>query len=160
MGQAILYCFKCSTQLREAHFEKGKAFRVDAWVTCSDCAPELAKTLPPNRVQVLLDLMAGKDKKAASVTPPPMRDSRLSITPADFPATGGAPARPKWPLISGIAAIAVVLVAAGFLMSDSGSGKIVPSASTNSVAPPPPPVPGTGSSGVGVRPPPPPIVPP
>ena len=79
MGQEILYCFKCSTQLREAQFEKGKAFRVDAWVTCSTCAPELLKTLPPDRVQVLLNLMAGKDRKPAAVTPPSVRDSRLGM---------------------------------------------------------------------------------
>ena len=27
MGQAIHYCFRCSSQLREAQFEKRKAFR-------------------------------------------------------------------------------------------------------------------------------------
>src|SRR6267142_6437556 len=112
MGQAILYCFKCSTQLREAHFDKGKAFRLDAWVTCADCAPELAKTLPPDRVQALLNLIAGKDRKPSPATPPPMRDSRLSITPAAFPQMGAsaAPARPRWPLIAGIALGAVLLI--------------------------------------------------
>src|SRR6267142_2551244 len=112
MGQAILYCFKCSTQLREAHFEKGKAFKLDAWVTCADCAPELAKTLPPDRVPFLLNLMAGKDRKPAPVTPPPMRDSRLSITPVAFPHAGAAsaPAKPKWPLIAGALGLAIVIL--------------------------------------------------
>ena len=32
MGNAILYCFNCNTQLRESQFEQGKAYRFDTWV--------------------------------------------------------------------------------------------------------------------------------
>ena len=53
MGQAILYCFRCSTQLREAQFEQRKAFRVDAWVCCATWVPEALKSLPPERAQAL-----------------------------------------------------------------------------------------------------------
>src|SRR5262249_54002560 len=138
MGQAILYCFKCSTQLREAQFEKGKAFRVDGWVTCADCAPELAKTLPKDRVPLLKDMIAGKHLKP--VTPPPMRDSRLSITPAAFPWVA-ADSRPKWPLFAGVGLAVVAVLAATTMM-----GRSSPPPPEEYKAPPPP---------VAVKPPPP-----
>jgi len=117
MGQAILYCYRCSSQLREAQFEKRKAFRVDGWVTCADCAPELLKTLPADRASVLQDLMAGKERKPSSATPAPMRDSRLSITPAAFPQAGSAaPPRPKWLLLAGVGLAVAAVAAAALLM--------------------------------------------
>jgi hypothetical protein len=46
MGQAILYCCRCQTQLRSQDFEKGKAFRLDDKVCCLNCTPEVMKSLP------------------------------------------------------------------------------------------------------------------
>ncbi|HZE97337.1 MAG TPA: hypothetical protein VE981_09945 [Planctomycetota bacterium] len=63
MGQAILYCFRCATQLRDVQFEQGKAYRLDNWVVCAACAPEALKTLPPESVQRLLDMISGKDTR-------------------------------------------------------------------------------------------------
>jgi hypothetical protein len=59
MGQEILYCCSCQTQLRGQEFEKGKAFRVDAQAYCLKCVPEMLKSLPSEKAQVLLKQMAG-----------------------------------------------------------------------------------------------------
>src|SRR5580765_353144 len=68
MGQAILYCFRCSTQLRDAQFEQGKAYRIDNFAVCAACAPDAIKSMPPESVQKLLDLISGKDKKGSSAS--------------------------------------------------------------------------------------------
>jgi hypothetical protein len=39
MGSAISDCYRCSTRLRNAHFEQGKAYGIDARVCCAACAP-------------------------------------------------------------------------------------------------------------------------
>src|SRR5579864_8667882 len=90
MGQAILYCFRCSTQLRDSHFEQGKAYRIDNFAICAACAPEAAHSLPPESVQKLQDLISGKDKKGSGASQrktgaalPAIRDSsraHLAIT--------------------------------------------------------------------------------
>jgi hypothetical protein len=109
MGQAILYCFRCSTQLRDVHFERGKAYKIDAWVCCADCAPEALKSLPPDRVQVLLKLIAGQEKKP----PGPGRDSNsrmtLSAAPPPPPAAP-APASNKLVLIIAAAVVVIGLI--------------------------------------------------
>src|SRR4051794_26068004 len=46
MGQAILYCTGCSTQLRDRDFEKGAAFRSEGFVYCSACAPAEVRAQP------------------------------------------------------------------------------------------------------------------
>src|SRR4029453_17156153 len=71
MGQAILYCYRCSTQLREVHFEQGKAYRIDSWVCCAACAPEAVKSLPPDRAMSLLKAMVGPEKKPQPAAAPP-----------------------------------------------------------------------------------------
>jgi hypothetical protein len=149
MGQAILYCFRCSTQLREAQFEKRKAFRVEGWVTCAACAPELLKTLPAERAAILEDQIAGKERKPSGATPPPMRDSRLSITPAAFPRAGGAaPPRPKGALLAGIGLGVAALLLAVLVLGRGASPN--PSPPEDPTPAPPAPV---GRS--GLRPPPP-----
>src|SRR5262245_28176624 len=102
MGQAILYCFRCSIQLREAHFEQRKAFRIDSWVCCAACAPEAIRSLPPDRAQLLQKLIAGPEKKAAPAAP--KRDSTPRIPaplppPASFATKG---------ILIGVAAVAVL----------------------------------------------------
>jgi hypothetical protein len=47
MGNAILYCAGCNTQLRESDFEKGHAFRSDARAWCKICAPADVRDQPP-----------------------------------------------------------------------------------------------------------------
>src|SRR5436190_7490870 len=63
MGQAILYCFRCSTQLRDSTFEQGKAFRIDNFVVCAACAPDAMKSMPAESVQKLQDMISGKDAR-------------------------------------------------------------------------------------------------
>lgn len=51
MGNAILYCTGCSSQLRESDFEKGAAFRADARAWCKTCAPAEVRSQPlPKRL--------------------------------------------------------------------------------------------------------------
>src|SRR5882672_3987106 len=100
MGQAISYCFRCSTQLRDVQFEQGKAYRLDSWVVCAACAPEAVRSLPPESVQKLLDAIAGKKPASSrktgyalpSVKEPIRESSRLmpltSSSSRGIPATG------------------------------------------------------------------------
>jgi hypothetical protein len=47
MGQEILYCSTCRTQLRGIDFEKGKAHKGEGQVLCRTCYQAEYKTLPP-----------------------------------------------------------------------------------------------------------------
>ena len=96
MGQAILYCFKCSTQLREAQFEQRKAFRVEAWVCCAACVPEALKSLPPDRAQALQKQISASTEK----NPIPKRDSNSRTPLAPPPAAPGGGGATKWILIA------------------------------------------------------------
>jgi len=73
MGQAIYYCCNCSKQLRDAHLEQGKAFRVGENVCCYDCAPESVRKGPRN---------ARKASSPAIPTPRPMRASQVGLPAA------------------------------------------------------------------------------
>src|SRR5690349_5692312 len=126
MGQAILYCFRCSTQLREVQFEQGKAYRIDSWVCCAACAPEAIKSLPPDRAMSLLKAMVGEEKKTQAAAAPaaPRRESTPRIPTAR---AGSTAAGNKWVLIGSGAAVVL-----GILLLLVFSGKS---------APPPPPEP-------------------
>jgi hypothetical protein len=54
MGQEIAYCAHCGCQLRSADFDKGGAFRVDLLCYCKKCAPDAVKSLPPEKIQTIL----------------------------------------------------------------------------------------------------------
>jgi hypothetical protein len=142
MGQAILYCFRCSTQLRDSHFEQGKAYRIDNFAVCAACAPEAAHSLPPESVQKLQDLISGKDKKGSGASQrktgaalPAIRDSsraHLAITSSSTvtPSVARPPINP-WILVGGVGG-AVVLLVAIVLLSQGGTP-------TPAVEPPTPP---------------------
>jgi len=150
MGQAILYCFRCSTQLREVQFEQRKAFRIESWVCCAACAPEAVKTLPPDRAQALLKALLGAEKKPQTPSVP-----RRESTPR-IPAAPSEPSKSsnKWILIGAGAAVGI-----GILLLVLFSGKPAPELPPDPpVAPrklPPPPV-----IGGMTNPPPPPPPPP
>lgn len=144
MGQAILYCFRCSTQLRDSQFEQGKAYRIDNFAVCAACAPEAVKSLPPESVQKLLDLLAGKEKKGSSASQrktgaalPAIRDSSRAnlIVTSSSTATPAAPKPPTnpWLIVGGVGGAVVVLI---LLVLMSQSGKPAPAVDV-----PPPPVP-------------------
>jgi hypothetical protein len=50
MGQEILYCSACATQLRSADFEKGKAHRSEAEILCRVCY-QARYDAPPPRIE-------------------------------------------------------------------------------------------------------------
>src|SRR5260221_3386631 len=147
MGQAILYCFRCSTQLRDSQFEQGKAYRIDNFAICAGCAPEAVKSLPPESVQKLRDLLAGKEKKGSGTSQrktgaalPAIRDSsraNLIITSSSTttPAAPKPPTNP-WILVGGVGG-AVVVVISLVLMSQSGKPAPAVDLRTPSVVPPP-----------------------
>lgn len=140
MGQAILYCFRCSTQLREVQFEQGKAYRIESWVCCAACAPEAVKTLPPERAQALLRALTGQDKKPQPPSAaPPRREStpRIPTAPTELPRAANKA------ILAGAAA--VVGVALVLLMVLSGKPAPEPPPEppvTTRRLPPPPVVPG------------------
>src|SRR5579864_8220589 len=64
MGQEILYCSKCQTQLRSADFEKEKAYRLHNSVFCYKCARESVHSLPPETIKQLLGQIARQEEAA------------------------------------------------------------------------------------------------
>lgn len=137
MGQAILYCFRCSTQLREAQFAQGKAYRIDAWVCCAACAPEALPSLPPDRAQALQKLIAGGDKKPAPLRDSNFRTAVASSTPRPAPAPGSSKA-----VLIGAAAVVVVGVV--LLLVVSGKPRVEPSGTAVTAPAPKPPGPRVG----------------
>lgn len=138
MGQAIIYCYRCSTQLREAQFAQGKAFRLDSRGCCADCAPEALRTLPPESVKVLLAQLAAAQqiqKQAASSSSRP-NTSRRQVPEAPAPAAARpASSAPIW-IVAGVAVVAIAVVA-GIALS-AGPGAAAPAATSNPTAPSPP----------------------
>lgn len=129
MGQAILYCFRCSTQLREAQFEQGKAYRIDSWVCCAACAPDALKSLPPDRVQLLLKQISGREKKPhPAATGAPRRESTPRIPQA--PPTAEPAGSSKWMIAGGAALLVLAVVLAVAL-----SGKPTPPPEPAATAP-------------------------
>src|SRR5258706_12017255 len=89
MGQEIVYCCRCQTQLRSRDFEKGTALRLESRACCASCAPEVLKSLPPETARALLQqAVAARSSKKSSET------SRIT---AQVPATSSrvAPAAPE-----------------------------------------------------------------
>lgn len=107
MGQAILYCARCSCQLREAQFEQGKAYRIDNWVCCAQCAPEALRSLPPDRSHLLKAQIAGLKKKSSPAIEPIPASRPNIILPKPEPA---APPRNPWIIVGALAGAVVVLL--------------------------------------------------
>lgn len=84
MGREILYCSACQSQLREADFGKGLAFRISHRACCAVCAPELVRKLPAQEMQELLKQMAGAGKAPppSSRAVPPLKTPRAPMKPA------------------------------------------------------------------------------
>ncbi|MBV8878681.1 MAG: hypothetical protein JO332_01835 [Planctomycetaceae bacterium] len=133
MGQAIVYCYRCSRQLREAQFSQGKAFRLDSRGCCADCAPEALRTLPPESVKVLLaQLAAAQQQKPGSPggRPPTARRPVTEVPPPAVPRV--ASSAPIW-IVAGVAVAAIAIVA-GIALS-AGPGTAAPRPSGGSPAP-------------------------
>lgn len=129
MGQAILYCYRCSTQLRDSHFEQGKAFRIDARVCCSACAPEAIKSLPSHLVEQLLKQLSYQSPKAMSASSTASPVLRTATPRQAAPAVSASRARPpkggNMALAIGIA-VAVVVVGLAVVVFSSSSGDVAP----------------------------------
>jgi hypothetical protein len=137
MGQAILYCFRCSTQLREVQFEQGKAYRIDHWVCCDKCAPEAIKSLPPDRAKVLQSLITTPKQKSSATIPALTSSSRAMPPVASSPRIEPVKPRNPWILV-GIVGVLVVVFALAFLFRDEKKPvetEITPPSTT--VKPPP-----------------------
>lgn len=130
MGSAIFYCFRCNTQLREVHFEQGKAYRIDTWTCCADCAPEAVRQLPPDRVQLLLAQIQAKEKKPES-RPGPRPARSAPVAPRKGPSLA---------LLVGIGAgIAAVMFGIAIVATMPGSQeRPVPPPPVRAVSPVPP----------------------
>jgi hypothetical protein len=153
MGQAILYCYRCSTQLRETHFEQGKAFRLDSRVCCADCAPEALRTLPPDRVKDLLVQLSAPPQKTAPSSSHGSSRTMGAATPRrgvpEIPAARSPqPAIPPVWIAAGVAVLLIVVAIAVLLNSGP---------STPVLTPTPPPLPPPVGKGI---PKPPPVKPP
>jgi hypothetical protein len=138
MGQAILYCFRCSTQLREAQFEQGRAYRIDHWVCCDKCAPEAIRSLPPDRAKLLQDLIAGRQRKSSPALPALTSSSRSMPTAASS-SPRIAPVKPvnPWIFVGAVGAVVIVLALVFLFRGESRPVEPDP--------PPPPPVVKTSS---------------
>jgi hypothetical protein len=122
MGKAILYCYKCSTLLREDDFAKGKAVHSGDHVACAGCAPEIEPAAPPS---------------------PAKKNITSTRIPAHRPGSGTSIQRPVQPdpppadrkllLISGSAA-ALLIVAVIAVVASGGKSSGPPE---KAAAPPP-----------------------
>ena len=137
MGQEILYCSKCQTQLRSADFEKEKAYRLHNSVFCHKCARESVRSLPPETIQQLIGQIARQEGAAEKKNSSTSRILRVvEIRPAKalpLRRAAGTEAPPLGPagwIIVGILVAGAVF--AGVFVSGSSEPK-----SASRVAPPP-----------------------
>lgn len=147
MGQEILYCGVCQTQLRGSDFEKGRAVRVGREAWCRRCVPperaaEAARTPPAETPK------RGSQRIPLAPPPPetPKRGSqRIPLVdaraPRPRPARSGSPALAIG-LSFGVGALAVVLLVA--LASSKPAPPPPPKAPPPEVVAPPPPPPPQG----------------
>ncbi|HLY08840.1 MAG TPA: hypothetical protein VKW04_05960, partial [Planctomycetota bacterium] len=133
MGQAILYCYRCSTQLRESHFERGNAFRIDTRACCAECAPEAVRTLPPDLVQSLLVQLKAR---AQSGTPSTRKITQRKIASAAH-ATSSAGSRSPGSWVAASAVAVVLSVVAVVFFSSGSSPSVVESTRAPQPVPPP-----------------------
>lgn len=139
MGQEIVYCAQCQIQLRGRDFDQGEAFRFDVRAVCKKCAPEVIKSLPPDKVQILLkQMVVAKGKSAPKDATPPSypapKTERKSVS-------GGEKSRAPslTPLWIGLGLLFVlVLGLAGWVISRTGTppAPVAPPAPSKAVSTP------------------------
>ena len=132
MGNAILYCAGCNSQLRESDFDKGAAFRSDARAWCKACAPEQVRSMPPPTEKKRLSDSNSMQKVALSST------RRMEVLPAEPPSS-------RTPLMigGGVAAVGLItlLLLVGGRSTPRPAAEPPPVAGKDPVPPPPPPPP-------------------
>jgi hypothetical protein len=149
MGQEIVYCFKCQNRLLGSDFERGKAFRINSQVACSDCARSLLAHLPDpdaelerlKRTQVprssgvsssstkLPAIRAGQLESTARMQVPPARaETPKSKLPLYLAVGGGAL----------LLLVLLVVMSSGTKETPSHSGPVAPPPEIVVPTPPPP----------------------
>jgi hypothetical protein len=113
VGYEILYCSRCQAQLRGRQFESGDAFRIEDQGVCKNCAPEVIKSLPPDKVQILLKQMVVAQGKSSPKTG---RTPSAPYPPAEKPpqatAAGSRPPS-QTPIWIGIGVLLVLVLSLG-----------------------------------------------
>lgn len=140
MGQEILYCAKCQSQLRSAQFEKRTALRFEGQAWCLACAEASIPTLPPDaavrlgrEIELLKNPTAPKPVSLGS-------SSRLSTVPPPRPAASASKNR-VWGVAAVGLALAVILGLMIGLRSGGARTELSQTSTPPSEAPPPrPPV--------------------
>jgi hypothetical protein len=110
MGQEIVYCSACRTQLRSADFEKGKAHRSEAEVLCRVCYQDRYDA-PPPRIEEGPPSSATPSRGTKSKS---RSTSRIPIVPAPAPTEGASESQGPailWIAGGGILLVILVLVA-------------------------------------------------
>ncbi len=124
MGQEIVYCYRCQTRLMGSDFEKGKAFRVGAQVSCEDCVRGLFSSLPPAQIDAEIDRLKGNQvgtkKGISSTRVPAVRNSGPESTAKIKVAPAPESAKSKLPLILGALAVLAAVILAVVASSRGG----------------------------------------
>ncbi|HLY75904.1 MAG TPA: LamG domain-containing protein [Planctomycetota bacterium] len=145
MGQEILYCSKCQTQLRSADFEKEKAYRLHNSVFCYKCARESVHSLPPETIKQLLGQIARQEETAEKKNSSTSRILRVVEIRSSKAGTqrraAGAGAPPPgpvaWIALGGLSAVTLLV----WVIASGSSEPKTPSRAPSSPAaiqPPPP----------------------
>jgi hypothetical protein len=100
MGQEILYCAICQTQIRSVDLAHGQAFELENKTFCLKCGPEMLGTLPKARVkEIFKDITTpAKGTHLATATPRPGTTRKFRA--------GGGPGRRLVP----VAAVGILLL--------------------------------------------------
>src|SRR5258706_15592455 len=106
MGQEIVYCDGCGSQIRSSDFENGQAFKLDSQNFCLKCGPDMLRSLPKAQVKDIL-----QDITSSSRGIPVLPSPAAVLKPATTKRLRAA-RRPGRPTVAAAAA-ATPLVAAG-----------------------------------------------
>lgn len=148
MGQEILYCSKCQTQLRSADFDKQKAYRLHNSVFCLKCARDSVHALPPATIQQLLGQIARQEESAEKRNSSTSRILRaVEIRPAKPLSPRIAPGPGSWGaaglitlgILAGLALLAALIVSGSSEPKIAHRGAASPVATSPVAAPAAPP---------------------
>jgi hypothetical protein len=153
MGQEILYCSKCQTQLRSADFEKEKAYRLHNSVFCTKCARESVRSLPPETIHQLIGQISRQEEagKKQSSTSRILRVVEIrpgkSLPPRRAAGAGAASSGAAvWIILGALAAVTALAVVLVSGPSEPKSASKAPAAPLAVPAPLPDPRPGPDAS--------------
>lgn len=145
MGHEIVYCFRCSSRVLSADFEKGTAIQIGNRTCCAQCLPTVLSELPAAEREAALARLS-QNKSSASQpalrkTPRGGVEAVSSGTPrGGFPNAGPVPeASNKMPLLVGAGAVVLAVLAWLVLGADKKAPPPEPTIGRTTNPPPPPP---------------------